>query len=104
MVEEWLSAFIRDWNSGGAAFGSGSRRLVFQRFQCPSKVSLAALHFEAVLYGDHLARPVFSIWIKVRWLVAQSILIAQSLLNLPKGFRQLPFITTGQKLSSVGPG
>src|SRR5207248_4047124 len=86
--------------SGGAAFGSGSRRLVFQRFQCPSEVSLAALHFEAVLYGDHLDRPVFSIWIKVRWLVAQSILIAQCLFNLAKGFRQLTFITSGQNVSS----
>src|SRR5438309_63980 len=105
MVEEWLSAFIKDWNSsGGAAFGSGSRRLVFQRFQCPSEVSLAALHFEAVLYGDHLDRPVFSIWIKVRWLVAQSILIAQCLFNLAKGFRQLTFITSGQNVSSGGPG
>src|SRR5437899_9269162 len=104
MVEEWLSAFIRDWNSGGAAFGSGSRRLVCQRFPCPSEVSLAALHFEAVLYGDHLDRPIFSIWIKVRWLVAQSILIAQRLLDLAKCFRQLTFIASGQNVSSGGSG
>src|SRR5437667_12209749 len=105
MVEEWLSAFIRDWNSAvGQLFGSDSRRLVFQRFQCPSEVSLAALHFEAVLYGDNLDRPVFSIWIKVRRLVAQGILLVQCLFNLENGFRQVTFITSGQQVSSGGPG
>src|SRR5437867_11907463 len=100
MVEEWLSAFIRDWNSAvGQLFGSDSRRRVFQRFQSPSEVSLAALHFETVLYWDHIDRPVFSTWIKLRWLAAQSILIAQYLLDLAKWFRELTIITSRQNVS-----
>src|SRR3989475_12308053 len=95
-----LKIAIQRW----AAFGSDSRRLVFHYFQCPCKVSFAALHFEAVLYGDHFDRPVLSIWIKVRWLVAQSILIAQRLLDLAKCFRQLTFIASGQNVSSGGSG
>jgi len=44
MVEDGSPLPLEDWNSAvGQLFGSDSRRLVFQRFQCPSEVSLAAI-------------------------------------------------------------